>query len=252
MFLYCLFGSKGKEKMAIIDYELLKSGAAAFGVEADQTALERFDCYANMIIETNKVMNLTSITEPADIVNKHFLDSLTVLAAVNLPKSAKMIDVGTGAGLPGIALLIARPDLALTLLDSTKKKLEFLKTVLIELGLNASTVHARAEEAARKSEFREKYDLATARAVAGMNELSEYCLPFVKMGGKFVAMKGSNAQAELNLAKSAIKSLGGFVRGVKTFQLPGVGERNLLIIEREYPSPYKYPRPSAQIAKKPL
>ena len=238
--------------MAIIDLDLLKVGAAGFGVALDNTSLERFDQYARLIIEANKVMNLTAITEPHDIVIKHFLDSLSLFSAIQLPKAVKVIDVGTGAGLPGVALLIARPDLAVTLLDSTKKKLEFLKAVLTELGLSALTVHARAEEAARKTEFREKYDLATARAVSGMNELSEYCLPFVKIGGKFVAMKGTNAQAELNLAKPAIKSLGGFVRGVKTFQLQGAGERNLLIIEREYPSPYKYPRPSAQIAKKPL
>jgi 16S rRNA (guanine527-N7)-methyltransferase len=238
--------------MAIIDCELLKIRAAGFGVALDDTALERFDKYAGMIIETNKVMNLTSITDPRDIVVKHFLDSLSLFSAVELPKGAKVIDIGTGAGLPGIALLIARPDLAITLLDSTKKKLEFLKTVLTELGLMASTYHARAEEAGRKPEFREKYDLAVARAVAGMNELSEYCLPFVKLGGKFIAMKGSVLEDELNGAKQAIRLLGGVVRVVKAFELQDAGERNLIIVERIYPSPYKYPRPSAQIAKKPL
>lgn len=238
--------------MATIDPELLKNGAARLGVDLDEAALDRFDRYAAMIIETNKVMNLTAITEPDDIVIKHFLDSLSLLSALELPTGAKVIDVGTGAGLPGIALLIARPDLTVTLLDSTKKKLVFLETVLTALNLSALTVHARAEEAARKPEFREKFDLAAARAVAGMNELSEYCLPFVKMGGKFVAMKGANAQEELRTAKPAIKTLGGFIRGVKTYQLKDAGERNLIIIERQYPSPYKYPRPSAQIAKKPL
>lgn len=236
----------------IIDKDLLKNGATVFGIELDETALDRFDEYAELIIETNKVMNLTSILEPKDIVVKHFLDSLSLFSAIQLAKGAKVIDVGTGAGLPGIALLIARPDLEVTLLDSTKKKLEFLKTVIIELGLSALTFHARAEEAARKPEFRESFDLAVARAVSGMNELSEYCLPFVKLGGKFIAMKGSNIEAELSAAKPAIRSLGGFVKGVKTFTLQDAGERNLLIIERQYPSPYKYPRPSAQIAKKPL
>jgi 16S rRNA (guanine(527)-N(7))-methyltransferase RsmG len=238
--------------MAIIDCEVLKNRAADFGVGLDDTALERFDKYAEMIIETNKVMNLTSITEPGDIVVKHFLDSLSIFSAVELAEGAKAIDVGTGAGLPGIALLIARPDLSVTLLDSTKKKMEFVKTVLTALGLPASTTHARAEEAARKPEYREKFDLAAARAVAGMNELSEYCLPFVKVGGKFVAMKGAVVKDELSGAKQAIRSLGGVVRGVKAFELQDAGERNLIIVERIYPSPYKYPRPSAQIAKKPL
>ena len=175
----------------IIDKDLLKSGASDFGVELDEAALDRFDRFAGLIIEKNKVMNLTSIIEPKDIVIKHFLDSLSLFSAVQPAKGAKVIDVGTGAGLPGIALLIARPDLAVTLLDSTKKKLEFLKEALTELGLSAATYHARAEEAGRKTEYREVFDLAVARAVAGMNELSEYCLPFVKIGGKFVAMKGS-------------------------------------------------------------
>lgn len=238
--------------MAIIDFELLKSGAAEFGVQFDNSALERFDKYAAMIIETNKVMNLTSITEPRDIVVKHFIDSLSLFSAVELAKGAKVIDVGTGAGLPGVAMLIARPDLSVTLLDSTKKKLEFLKTVLTELDLAASTFHARAEEAGRKPEYREKFDLAVARAIANLNELSEYCLPFVKLSGKFIAMKGSVVKDELNGAKQAIRLLGGVVRGVKAFELKDAGERNLIIIERIYPSPYKYPRPSAQIAKKPL
>jgi len=238
--------------MEMIDDELLKNRAAVFGVELDDTALKRFDKYAAMIIETNKVMNLTTITEPKDVVIKHFLDSLSIYLAIELPKGAKVIDIGTGAGLPGIALLIARPDLAVTLLDSTKKKLEFLKNVLTELSLSASTCHARAEEAGRKPEYREKYDLAVARAVAGLNELSEYCLPFVKLGGKFVAMKGSEPGEEINGAKPAIRQLGGVVRGIKSFILQDAGERNLIIVERIYPSPYKYPRPSAQIAKKPL
>jgi len=236
----------------IIDKDLLKSGASDFDVELDETALDRFDRFAGLIIEKNKVMNLTSIVEPKDIVIKHFLDSLSLFSAVQPAKGAKVIDVGTGAGLPGVALLIARPDLAVTLLDSTKKKLDFLKEVLAELGLTAATYHARAEEAGRKTEYREVFDLAVARAVSGMNELSEYCLPFVKLGGKFIAMKGPDAEAELNAAKPAIRNLGGFVKGVKTFTLQDAGERNLIIIERQYPSPYKYPRPSAQIAKKPL
>ncbi len=235
-----------------IDKDLLKSGAAVFGVEPDDITLERFDLFAEMLIEKNKVMNLTSIIDPKEIVIKHYLDSLSLFSAVEIAKGSKLIDVGTGAGLPGIALLIARPDLAVTLLDSTKKKLDFLKEVLTELGLPAAVYHARAEEAGRKAEFREKFDFAVARAVSGMNELSEYCLPFVKLGGKFIAMKGSNAEAELSGAKQAIRMLGGVVRGVKLFGLQDAGERSLIIVERIYPSPYKYPRPSAQIAKKPL
>lgn len=235
-----------------IDKELLKIGASGFGIELDDCAIDRFELFADLLTEKNKVMNLTSIIEPRDIVIKHYLDSLSFFLAVKPPQGAKIIDVGTGAGLPGIALLIARPDLTVTFLDSTKKKLDFLKEALTELKLPVSTFHARAEEAGRKAEFREKYDFAVARAVSGMNELSEYCLPFVKIGGKFVAMKGSNAEEELNKAKPAIRMLGGTVKGVKSFVLQEAGERNIIIIERLYPSPFKYPRPSAQIAKKPL
>jgi len=236
----------------IIDSDLLKKEASGFGVELDSTALERFDVLAEMLIEKNKVMNLTSIIEPNDILVKHFLDSLSFFSAVAPGVGAKVIDVGTGAGFPGIAFLIARPDLTLTLLDSTKKKLAFIKEVLSELKLTAVTYHARAEEAGRNKEYRENYDFAVARAVSGMNELSEYCMPFVKIGGKFVAMKGPGAEEELGKAKQAIRLLGGTVREVKSFQLMDAGERNIIIIERLYPSPYKYPRPSAQIAKKPL
>lgn len=236
----------------VIDKELLKSGAADFSVILGSEALDRFEKYAELLIETNKEVNLTSITEPNDIVIKHFVDSLSLLSAIELKEKATIIDVGTGAGFPGIALLIARPDLSITLLDSTKKKLSFIEQVLNELELTASTCHMRAEDAGKNPRYRESFDFAVARAVSNMRELSEYCLPFVKLGGEFIAMKGARAEDELSEARHAIKTLGGSVEGIKTFTLGEFGDRGLILLKKISQTPTKYPRCSAQIATKRL
>ncbi len=236
----------------MIDTSLLKEKASFFGVSLNETALERFDKYAQLLIRTNKVMNLTAITEPEEIVIKHFADSLSALKYVDLPFGASVVDVGTGAGFPGVALLIARPDLELTLLDSLNKRLVFLQNVLNELDLKAQTVHLRAEEGGRDKLYREKYDFAFSRAVASLPVLCEYCLPFVKVGGEFVALKASSADGEIAQSENALKLLGGEIISKNTFELFGRGERNIIRIKKISQTPTKYPRQAAKIAQKNL
>lgn len=236
----------------MINKALLKQKSAKIGIELDEAALERFDKYAELLVETNKTLNLTAITEPDEIVYKHFIDSLSLLTCVDPQKGAKLIDVGTGAGFPGVVLLIARPDLEITLLDGTNKRLVFIENVLNEIGLNADIVHMRAELAGKDAKFREKYDLVTARAVANLNTLSEYCMPFVKIGGIFVPMKSSKTNEELENARSAIRLLGGKIKEIKSFDIENCGERHIIITEKISQTPPKYPRASAQISKKPL
>ena len=235
----------------MINKSELKRICADFGVKLDDTALERFDKFAELLVEKNKVMNLTAITEPDEIIVKHFADSLTALSMIDIPKGANIIDVGTGGGFPGIPLLIARPDIQLTMLDSTKKKLAFVQEAVDELGLKATVLHKRAEEAGQ-SELRESFDFCVSRAVAALNVLSEYCIPFVKVNGTFLAMKGSKGNEELDGAKKAIPALGGKVINKKSMILPDGGERILIEIKKISHTATKYPRVSAQISKKPL
>lgn len=235
-----------------IDTEQLRAGAAQWNVALDETALSRFDSYAALLIEWNQKMNLTAITEPGEIVVKHFIDSLALLSFVTLQKQARVIDVGTGAGLPGVALLIARPDLVLTLLDSTKKKLLFLEHVLSNLGLPAETLPMRAEEAGQSAAYREQFDLVTARAVSNLRDLSEYCLPFAKPGGFFTPLKSAGIDLELEAAQSAIARLGGKLERLEQYEIETGGARSLPIIKKISRTSSKYPRSSAQIAKKPL
>ncbi len=201
----------------MIDKVILKEEAEKLGVLLDDTALDRFDIYAERLVETNKTLNLTAITDPEGILYKHFVDSLSLLSCVDLQMSAKAIDVGTGAGFPGVVLLIARPDLKMTLLDGTNKRLVFIDSLLRELGLNADTVHQRAELAGKDANFREKYDLVTARAVANLNTLGEYCLPFVRVGGIFAPMKAVKTDEEIAMSEGAIKLLGGRIREIKHY-----------------------------------
>ncbi len=236
----------------MIDKNLLFTSAEKVGVILDDTALERFDRYAQMLVETNKSLNLTAITEPDEIVSKHFADCLSLLNETDFKKNAKVADVGTGAGFPGVVLLIARPDLNITLMDSTKKRLTFVESVVNELGLNADIVHIRAEEAGQNKQFREKFDIVTARAVANMNVLSEYCIPLLKTGGIFAAMKGAKASEEAECAVDAIRLLGGKIISAKEFEVDNCGERTVICIKKISQTPPKYPRVSAQIAKKPL
>lgn len=204
------------------------------------------------MVENNKRVNLTAITQADDIINKHFIDSLLFFTAENPPEGASLIDVGTGAGFPGLPLLIVREDLKLTFLDSTQKKLRHIEEVLKETGLQARIIHARAEEAGQDGNLREKFDYVTARAVAGLNLLAEYCLPLVKPGGKFVALKARGMEEELSNAQEAVKTLGGAKQFIKTHDIDGLGERKLLVLKKIRPSPPQYPRPMAQIKKRPL
>lgn len=236
----------------MINTALLKSEAEKIGIFLDDIALSRLDKYAEMIVETNKTLNLTAITEPDEILYKHFIDSLSLLTVVDLKEGAKVIDVGTGAGFPGVVLLIARPDIRITLMDGTNKRLNFIRSVLDEIGLDAEILHSRAELAGKDKAYREKFDLVTARAVANMNTLSEYCIPFVRVGGVFAPMKAAKADEELDSAEGAIKLLGGKVRKVCHLNIENCGERCIIITEKISQTPPKYPRASAQISKKPL
>ncbi|MBR3835725.1 MAG: 16S rRNA (guanine(527)-N(7))-methyltransferase RsmG [Clostridia bacterium] len=236
----------------MINTTLLKTEAEKIGIILDDTALSRFDKYAEMIVETNKTLNLTAIIEPDEMVYKHFVDSLSLLTVIELNKGAKVIDVGTGAGFPGVVLLIARPDIRITLMDGTNKRLNFIRTVLDEIGLDAEILHSRAELAGKEKTYREQFDLVTARAVANMNTLSEYCMPFAKVGGVFAPMKAAKADEELDSAKGAIKLLGGQVDKVCHLDIENCGERCIIVTKKISQTPSKYPRASAQISKKPL
>ena len=232
--------------------DLLKEKAEMFHVKLDETALERFDLYGKLLVEWNEKINLTAIIDPEGVTIKHFLDSITIFSYVDIPEGAKVIDVGTGAGFPGLAMLIARPDLQMTLMDSTKKRLTVIEDILEKIGLSADVVHSRAEEAGKKEEYREKYDFSTARAVTNLRDLAEYCLPFVKVGGSFVPMKSAKTQEEIAEGKKAIHVLGGQIAKVDTFDLLDCGERTIINVKKISSTPAKYPRPSAKIAKNPI
>lgn len=232
--------------------EYLAGMARQFGIKLTEEQAGQFQRYMELLLEWNERVNLTAITEPRDIVEKHFVDSLTVLSACPLKEGAKVLDVGTGAGFPGLPLKIVRPDLQVTLLDGVNKRLNFLGEVCQALGLPCRRVHKRAEEAGLSKEMRESFDLVTARAVAALNVLSEYCLPLVKMKGFFVAMKGPGAGLELEQAENALRLLGGDQVKVMPVQLPEAGERNLVVVRKLRFTPRSYPRHGGTITKHPL
>lgn len=234
--------------------EWFQRAAGQWGISLSRAQLEQFDTYYQLLIERNKQVNLTRITELREVYGKHFLDSLSLFTIQHAKGKTTLIDVGTGAGFPSIPLKIAFPHLRITLLDSLKKRLAFLEEVVSELRLqNVSVVHGRAEDIAHDPAHREAYDIATARAVAGLNVLSEYCLPFVKVGGLFVAMKGSQVEEEAKGAVQAIKELGGAGIEVSVFHLPAeMGERGLVVIEKKRSSKKMYPRKAGMPLKKPL
>lgn len=235
-----------------IDKELLKNAVAGFGVTPEDTALERFDLYARLLTEKNKVMNLTAVDDERGIVLKHFADSASLLSVLSLKGGQRVLDVGTGGGLPGVALLILNPSISLTLMDATKKKLDFLADTLAQLGLSAELVHLRAEDAGRSPAHREQYGAVTARAVSAMNRLCELCLPLVKVGGVFAAMKGADAHRETEEARKAIQTLGGTLNRVHAFELEDIGRRGIVLIDKTAPTPSAYPRAGTRIAKNPL
>ena len=224
----------------------------SFGLTLDQTAANRLNTYGNMLVEWNEKMNLTAITEPEEVLYKHFLDCLLFFKNVDVPRGASVIDVGTGAGFPGMVLKIARPDIELTLMDGLNKRLTFLNAVLTELGLEAKTVHMRAEDGGKNPLYRERYDIACARAVANLPVLCEYCIPFVKVGGQFVAMKGAAASAELEAAKNAYKILGCEKPTIICENLRENEARAFIISKKKSQTPPKYPRMGGKIAKSAL
>lgn len=232
--------------------EKIAPQCAQFGISLDGEISDRLNLYGNLLLEWNEKMNLTAITEPQDVLYKHFYDCLLFLKQVELPQGARVIDVGTGAGFPGMVLKIARPDISLTLLDSLNKRLVFLNDVLDKLNLTAQTVHLRAEEGGKNPKFREKYDVACARAVAALPALCEYCLPFVKQGGYFVAMKGQDAQTEAAKAARAIRLLGGDQPVIICETLTGNEQRAFIKIKKSSQTPPKYPRAGGKIAKSAL
>ncbi len=224
----------------------------AIGIELSDEQLEQFLTYYEMLIEKNKVMNLTAITDFDEILEKHFEDSLSLIQAVDLEKSQAVIDLGTGAGFPGIPLKIAFPNLQITLADSLNKRILFLDDVIRELGLTGiDTVHGRAEDLAKNSDYREKFDLCVSRAVANLSTLSEYCLPFVKIGGKFISYKAGECDEEVAASKSSIFLLGGKISDIKKFEL-GESGRAFVIIDKVSGTPKKYPRKAGTPSKDPL
>lgn len=236
----------------MIDKQLLLNGCRGFDIELPQAAPEKLDKYAELLVEWNEKMNLTAITEPRDIVFKHFVDSLLLLKAVELPQGATLIDVGTGAGFPSMPVKIAREDLKVTMLDSLQKRLNFLSEVNDQLNLDCTFVHSRAEDGGKQKNLREKFDFATARAVANLRDLAEYCLPYVKVGGCFVSLKGPGAEEEVKEAKNAIATMGGKVEKIISFELPDDGIRNIVVIRKISQTPPQFPRTAAKMAKKPI
>ena len=237
--------------MQMRDYLLTAVGD--YKIQLNDRQLEQLETYYKLLVEWNEKINLTAITDPQGVAVKHFADSLSILNYVKLPQGAKALDVGTGAGFPGVVLKIARPDITLTLLDSLKKRFLFLDALLSALGLEAEFVQGRAEEYGQDLDMREGFDLVVSRAVAQLNTLSEYCLPFVRLSGKFVAFKGGGCEEEIVSAKRAIQTLGGKLCGAHSFELPFEGgSRTLVEIEKVSPTPDKYPRPNGKIKSKPL
>ena len=232
---------------------IIKEKSEVMGASVSDDLIEKLEIYAKELKEWNEKINLTAITDDEGIAVKHFIDSLMLLKYVDIPENSKIIDVGTGAGFPGLVIAATRPDVKVTLLDSTGKKLKVVNDIGEKMGLsNYEILNMRAEEAGQKKEYREIYDFATARAVAELRVLSEYCLPFVKQNGYFISMKGALADKEIENASNALKTLSGKIEEKYNFNLCDAGERNIIKIKKISQIPTKYPRVSAQIAKKPL
>ncbi|WP_346705945.1 16S rRNA (guanine(527)-N(7))-methyltransferase RsmG [Merdimonas faecis] len=237
-----------------MDYQILEQKLGELGIKQDQNQLERFHKFYQLLIEWNKVMNLTGITEYEDVVEKHFVDSLSIIKAIDLSGIHTVIDVGTGAGFPGIPLKIAFPHLRVVLLDSLNKRIKFLDEVISQLGLTEiRTIHGRAEEYARKEEYREQFDLCVSRAVSNLSTLSEYCLPYIQVGGIFVSYKSGEIDDEVEQSKKAVRILGGNIKEVMKFELPGTDiHRSFVLIHKEQHTQKKYPRKAGIPAKEPL
>ncbi len=213
---------------------------------------QKFSIYSDMLVEWNNKCNLTAILDAEGISLKHFYDSVFPFINIKFPENARVIDVGTGAGFPSVPLKIMNNSVNLTLLDSLNKRINFLNELSYHLDINANCVHGRAEDFGQKPAFRERFDIATARAVASLPELCEYCLPFVKVGGIFVSLKGSSGLDEVEQSKNAISILGGEVIKAESYKLPNNDGRTLVVIKKISHTPTKYPRNKGQMIKKPL
>lgn len=232
--------------------EKFVQGLESLKLKLTDEQIQQFLTYYEMLIEKNKVMNLTAITEYDEVIEKHFLDSISLCQVYDLSKTVKVLDMGTGAGFPGVPLKIAFPEVEITLADSLNKRIKFLDEVVAELGLQkVTTIHARAEELARNKEHRESYDLVVSRAVANLSTLGEYCIPFVKMGGNFISYKSGEIEEEVNAAKNAVKILGGQIKNVYKFDL-SEQKRSFVIIEKIKTTPKTYPRKAGTPSKEPL
>lgn len=234
--------------------KMLSDGLKAMGYDAVEVMVDQFLTFRSLLLEWNEKINLTTITDDEGVVYKHFLDSLTCLQSKVDFNGKKVLDLGTGAGFPGVPLKIAIPDLDITLMDSLNKRIQYLNEVCSALQFkNVQCLHARAEEAARQKTMREAYDIVVSRAVANMSTLSEYCLPFVKTGGYFIAQKTNEAFDEIKNAEKAIRILGGATPEIVQVQVPGTDlAHNLVIIKKIKPTPAVYPRKAGTPAKKPI
>ena len=233
--------------------ELLAESCKKINIELTEKQIKQFIDYKDMLLEWNEKFNLTAITDEREIVLKHFVDCLAISAGAELA-GKKIIDVGTGAGFPGVPVKIAFPDIQMTLLDSLNKRITFLEELKNKLGLeNVTCIHSRAEDGGTDKNLREGFDLCISRAVANLAVLSEYCLPFVKVGGYFISMKGSDVKDELNESEKAIKVLGGEVKEVKLINIPETDiNHSLIVIKKIKPTPSKYPRKAGKAKKEPI
>jgi len=234
--------------------DIFKKDLAAIGVSLTEKQIEQFVRYYELLVSWNEKMNLTAITQYDEVMKKHFVDCLSLIKTYDTSKEVSVIDVGTGAGFPGLALKIAYPNMKVTLLDSLNKRINFLNEVIAELGLTGvTTIHGRAEDYAKPAKEREKYDLCVSRAVANLTTLSEYCLPFVKVGGHFISYKSEKITEEMANAKNAIALLGGSFEKSEEFYLPDSDiYRNLVTIKKIKQTPKKFPRKAGLPAKEPL
>lgn len=234
--------------------ETFEKGLEQLRIFLNEKQIQQFIEYYEILVEWNKVMNLTAITDYEEVIAKHFLDSLALVKVCDLSGKKKVIDIGTGAGFPGIPLKIAFPELEIVLLDSLNKRIKFLNEVIEKLGLkNIRTIHGRAEDFAKQKEYRESFDLCVSRAVANLSTLSEYCLPYVKIEGNFIPYKSGKIDEEISQGEKVIKILGGKISQIDKFQLVDTDmERSFVVIKKEKNSPKKYPRKAGMPSKEPL
>ena len=240
------------EVVVTYNFDKFIDEANKISITFTDTQLEQFRMYYEMLVEKNKVMNLTGITEWNEVLEKHFLDSISLIRAIDLDQELTVMDMGTGAGFPGIPLKIAFPKLKVTLADSLNKRVLFLQEVIDSLKLEGiEAIHGRAEDLARDKKYREQYDLAVSRAVANLSTLSEYCLPFVKIGGKFISYKSGEIEEEVSSSKSAVFLLGGKIINSVKFEL-GESGRSFIVIDKVNGTPKSYPRKAGTPSKKRL